>query len=181
MASPTFDERIAAHFQRMSPAERRVARFFQENREQVLIASAAALASKAETSDATILRATKALDFGLDDLRRALADELRNSLSPAERLTRTLGEVGFSLSAAFKMTLEINRQSLEAFAAPSHPTTSRRRQAASSGLNASWSSARTVERNGDLFRHPTHAFRPRYYKLDEYGNISASVRAQACS
>ncbi len=88
MASPTFDERIAAHFQRMSPAERRGARLFQENREQVLIASAAALASKAETS-ATILRATKALDFGLDDLRRALADELRNSLSPAERHERS--------------------------------------------------------------------------------------------
>jgi DNA-binding MurR/RpiR family transcriptional regulator len=78
MASPTFDERIAAHFQRMRSAERRVARFFQENREQVLIASAASLASKAETSDATILRATKALGFGLEDLRRALADELRN-------------------------------------------------------------------------------------------------------
>lgn len=57
---------------------------------------------------------TKALGFsGLDDLRRTLADELRSSLSPAERLTRTLGEVGASLSAAFDMTLEIHLQSLE--------------------------------------------------------------------
>lgn len=111
---PTFDERIADRFARMSPAEQKVVRFFQDNREEVLIASAAALASKVETSDATIVRATKALGFsGLDELRRTLADELRNSLSPAERLTRTLGEVGSSLSAAFQMTLEIHLESLE--------------------------------------------------------------------
>src|ERR1700737_785489 len=98
----------------MSPAEQRVARFFQENREEVLIASAAALASKAETSDATIVRATKALGFsGLEDLRRTLAAELRCSLSPPERLTRTRGGVGSSLSTAFEMTLEIHLQSLE--------------------------------------------------------------------
>lgn len=111
---PTFEERIAERFGQMSPAERRVARFFQDNREEVLIASAAALGSKAETSDATVVRATKALGFsGLDDLRRTLAEELRNSLSPAERLTRTLGEVGGSLSAAFDMTLDIHLRSLE--------------------------------------------------------------------
>lgn len=38
-----------------------VARFFQENREEVLITSTAALAVKAGTSDATIVRATKSL------------------------------------------------------------------------------------------------------------------------
>ena len=111
---PTFDDRIAQRLGQMSPAEQRVARFFQENREEVLIASAAALAAKAETSDATVVRAAKALGFsGLDDLRRSLADELRSSLSPAERLTRTLGEVGDSLSAAFELTLDIHLQSLE--------------------------------------------------------------------
>lgn len=110
----TFEERVADRFEQMSPAEKRVVRFFRENREEVLIASAAALATKAETSDATIVRATKALGFsGLDDLRRTLAGELRSSLSPAERLTRTLGEVGTSLSAAFDKTLEIHLQSLE--------------------------------------------------------------------
>ena len=112
--APIFDDRIAQRYGQMSPAEQRVARFFQENREEVLIASAAALAAKAETSDATVVRAAKALGFsGLDDLRRSLADELRSSLSPAERLTRTLGEVGDSLSAAFELTLDIHLQSLE--------------------------------------------------------------------
>lgn len=110
----TFEERVAERSERMSPAEKRVVRFFQENREEVLIASAAALAAKAQTSDATIVRATKALGFsGLDDLRRTLADELRHSLSPAERLTRTLGEVGTSLSVAFETTLKIHLESLE--------------------------------------------------------------------
>lgn len=110
----TFEERIADRFEQMSPAEQRVVRFFRENREEVLIASAAALATKAETSDATIVRATRALGFsGLEDLRRTLVGELRSSLSPAERLTRTLGEVGTSLSAAFGKTLEIHLQSLE--------------------------------------------------------------------
>lgn len=110
----TLEERIADHWERMSRAERRVARFFQENREEVLIASAAVLASKAQTSDATIVRAAKALGFaGLDDLRRELADELRSSLSPADRLTRTLGEVGDSLSVAFEATLQVHLHSLE--------------------------------------------------------------------
>jgi DNA-binding MurR/RpiR family transcriptional regulator len=99
----------------MSPAEQRVARFFEDNREEVLIASAAALAAKADTSDATVVRTAKALGFsGLEDLRRTLADELRSSLSPAERLTKTLGEVGDDLSAAFAVTLDIHLQSLEA-------------------------------------------------------------------
>lgn len=109
-----FDERVADRFERMSPAEQRAVRFFQENREEVLIASAAALAARAKTSDATIVRATKALGFaGLDDLRRTLAGELRSLLTPAERLTRTLNEVGPSLSNAFEMTLEIHLRSLE--------------------------------------------------------------------
>ena len=110
----TLDERVADRFERMSPAEQRVVRFFQENREEVLIASAAALAAKAKTSDATIVRAAKALGFaGLDDLRRTLASELRSLLTPAERLTRTLNEVGPNLSNAFEMTLEIHLRSLE--------------------------------------------------------------------
>ena len=100
---PTFDERVALRAADMSPAERRVVRYFQGNREEVLISSAAALAAKAETSDATVVRATRALGFsGLDELRRALADELRTSLSPAERLSRTLDEVGDDLFAAFQ-------------------------------------------------------------------------------
>ncbi len=110
----TFEARVTERLGQMSPAERRVARFFRDNREEVLIASAAALAAKADTSDATVVRATRALGFsGLEDLRRTLADELRTSLTPADRLTRTLGAVRGSLPAAFELTLDIQLQSLE--------------------------------------------------------------------
>jgi DNA-binding MurR/RpiR family transcriptional regulator len=113
-AAPTFDERVVLRAAEMSPAERRVARYFQANREEVLISSAAALAAKAETSDATVVRATRALGFsGLDELRRALADELRTSLSPAARLSRTLSEVGDDLFAALGTTLDIHAGCLE--------------------------------------------------------------------
>ena len=114
MTTRDFAQRFANSAAGLSPAERRVARYFQENREEVLVASAAALAAKAETSDATVVRTAKALGFsGLDELRRALADEIRTALSPADRLTRTLGEVGDSLSAAFTLTLDIHLQALE--------------------------------------------------------------------
>ncbi|MGH7093997.1 MAG: MurR/RpiR family transcriptional regulator [Stellaceae bacterium] len=112
--TPTFDDRIAERLGRMSPAEQRVVRYFQANREEVLIASAAALAAKAETSDATVVRATRALGFsGLEELRRTLAGELRRSLSPAARLSRTLGDVGGDLFAAFERTMELHLRSLE--------------------------------------------------------------------
>ena len=47
---------IAFHLDKMSPAEQRVARVLLEAREEVLVASAASLAAKAETSDATVVR-----------------------------------------------------------------------------------------------------------------------------
>jgi len=110
----SFDERVTDRFAQMRPAEQRAARFFQENREEVLIGSAAALALKAMTSDATIMRTTKALGFAsLDDMRRALASELRNSLSPAARLTKTLSKVGGNPTAAFDMMLDVHLKSLE--------------------------------------------------------------------
>jgi DNA-binding MurR/RpiR family transcriptional regulator len=114
MTSLSFDDRVATRLGQMSPAEQRVARFFQQNREEVLITSAAALAAKTQTSDATVVRTAKALGFaGLDELRRDLAAELRRSLSPAERLTRTLDEVGGNVAAALAVTLDIHQRSLE--------------------------------------------------------------------
>ncbi len=112
--SVTFDDRLKACLDRISPAERRVARFFQENREEVLIASASALAEQTGTSDATVVRATKALGFtGMEELRRTLARELRENLSPAGRMARTLGEVGDDLGSALNVTLDIHQKSLD--------------------------------------------------------------------
>jgi len=98
----------------LSPAERDVTRFFQANREEVLVGSASSLASKIGTSDATVVRTVQALGYpGLTELRRLLADEIRSDLSPASRLERTLWTVGNALEAALQSTLAIHSQALE--------------------------------------------------------------------
>jgi len=111
---PSFGERVEAKLPRISPAERRVAHFLRDNPAEVLVSSAAALAALAGTSDATVVRTAKALGFaGLEELRRALASELGEYLSPATRLARSLREVGDDMGAAFDATLAIHRQAIE--------------------------------------------------------------------
>jgi len=111
----TFAERAASALHRASATEKAVVRFFQDNREEVLVASAAELAAKIGTSDATVIRATQALGYsGLDDLRRHLASELRTSLSPAARLARTLGAVKRDVASALGMMINIHVEALEA-------------------------------------------------------------------
>jgi DNA-binding MurR/RpiR family transcriptional regulator len=114
MSFSSFDDRVAFHLDKMSPAEQRVARLMTEAREEVLVASAASLAEKAETSDATVVRTVKSLGFsGMDELRRVLADELKQSLNIASRLTQTLRDVGDDLEVAFNRTLDIHRDAIE--------------------------------------------------------------------
>jgi DNA-binding MurR/RpiR family transcriptional regulator len=109
-----FTARTSAAIHRLSSAEQAVVRFFQENREEVLVGSAASLAAKIGTSDATVIRATQALGYsGLDELRRDIADELRMSLSPAARLTRTLGAVKGDAASALGVVIDIHVQALE--------------------------------------------------------------------
>jgi len=110
----SFNDRFTARYEVISPAERIVAQFFQDNREEVLVASAASIAKQAGTSDATVVRTAKALGFkGLEDLRKALAQEIRETISPASRMARTIREVGTDLEAAFQTTLDINQAALE--------------------------------------------------------------------
>jgi DNA-binding MurR/RpiR family transcriptional regulator len=110
----SFAEQAAAAVPRLSAAERSVVQFFQENREEVLVASAAALAKTIGTSDATVIRATQALGYsGLDELRRHLADELRASLSPAARIARTLGAVRSDAGSALSVMIDTHIHALE--------------------------------------------------------------------
>jgi DNA-binding MurR/RpiR family transcriptional regulator len=114
VSARSFDETIASALDKMSPAEQRVARMFQQNREEVLFASAASLAEKAATSDATVIRTTKTLGFsGMEELRQALAAELKQAVSISVRLSETLREVGDDLTAAFDMTLDIHANSID--------------------------------------------------------------------
>lgn len=126
-ATATFSQRVNANINDISPAERRVARFFQLNREVVLIASAAELAERIGTSDATVVRATKALGFaGMDDLRRTLAEELKEDLSPANRVMRTLNVVGDDPETAFRLAMEMHQAALQALLREIPPATFRR-------------------------------------------------------
>jgi DNA-binding MurR/RpiR family transcriptional regulator len=114
LAANSFDERASARMEQLSPIEREVTRFFQANREEVLVASASSLAAKIGTSDATVVRTVQTLGYsGLGELRRQLADEIRSDLSPASRLERTLGTVGDALEQALQSTLAIHLQAIE--------------------------------------------------------------------
>ncbi|HFC04742.1 MAG TPA: MurR/RpiR family transcriptional regulator, partial [Rhizobiales bacterium] len=105
----TFNDRIDACFGNISAAEKRVARFIQDNREEALIASASSLAKQAGTSDATVVRTARALGFaGLEDLRRTLAGEMRDKASLSSRMARTISKVGGDPDSALEATLEIN-------------------------------------------------------------------------
>jgi DNA-binding MurR/RpiR family transcriptional regulator len=113
-ANVSFDERVSARMDQLSPTEREVTRFFQANREEVLVGSASSLASKIGTSDATVVRTVQNLGYpGLPELRRQLADEIRSDLSPASRLQRTLGTVGNAIEAALQSTLAIHSQAID--------------------------------------------------------------------
>jgi DNA-binding MurR/RpiR family transcriptional regulator len=114
MPSPTLEQRVSSSLDQMSPAEQRVARAFLENREEVLFASAASLAQKAGTSDATVVRTTKTLGFaGMDELRQTIAAELKQGASLSARVNETLREVGDDLNVALRLTLDIHAQSIE--------------------------------------------------------------------
>jgi DNA-binding MurR/RpiR family transcriptional regulator len=61
-----------------------------------------------------VIRTAQALGYsGLDELRRDIAGELRMSLSPAARLTRTLGAVKGDASSALGVVIDIHVQALE--------------------------------------------------------------------
>lgn len=114
MTKSRFTDQVAQRLDGLRPAEQRVARFLADNREEALIGSASYLAEKAGTSDATVIRAVKALGFsGMEELRRTLAGEMRDNPSPFNRLARTLNEIGDDVGAALDVTIDIHQQSLE--------------------------------------------------------------------
>jgi DNA-binding MurR/RpiR family transcriptional regulator len=79
----------------LSPKERAVADFYVEHREEAAFLSAAEIAERLGTSDATVVRAVKAMGYaGMSELRRELIDALRARATPAVRLGRTLEDVG---------------------------------------------------------------------------------------
>lgn len=110
----TLEGRLALNMERLGSAECRVAQFLRDNREEVLVSSAMAIASRTRTSDATVIRTVKALGYsGMADFRQELACELRNDLSLASRMAPRLDEVGEAPASSFALTLQSHQQALE--------------------------------------------------------------------
>lgn len=91
----SLDERIAAAREALSPAEERVATFIADHREEAVFLSAADIARRLETSDATVIRAVQTLGYvGLPALKAELQEALRPRATPTLRLGRSLDELG---------------------------------------------------------------------------------------
>lgn len=108
-----FDQVVEDALPRLTPAERRVARFFRDRRQDVLLTSAAEIATMAGASDATVVRTARALGFdGLSALREALLTEITRTPTPGGRLQRTLAEAGDGPAAALNHVIAIHEQAL---------------------------------------------------------------------
>jgi DNA-binding MurR/RpiR family transcriptional regulator len=110
----SLERRLAAAGPRLPATELRVARFLREHREEALVSSALALATKLGTSDATVIRAVQALGYGgMADLRKQLAAELREVRTLAARMARTLDDVGRAPEGVLERTLQEHLRALE--------------------------------------------------------------------
>ena len=107
-AAPRLAERLALHAPTLSRSERRVAEFLAASPEEAPFLSALEIARRLDTSDATVVRAVKALGYpGLQALRDELIGELRERATPAARLARSLEELGAQPAAILDHVLEL--------------------------------------------------------------------------
>lgn len=113
-----FEARVQSAFAALSPLEQRMARFFLERKETVVLASAAQIAAEAGTSDATVVRTAQSLGFsGLAELREALLGEISGSPSPGRRLRRTLDEAGDDAGRMLAHVVGLHEEALAALKA----------------------------------------------------------------
>jgi DNA-binding MurR/RpiR family transcriptional regulator len=103
---------IQAHAS-LSEAERKVAGFILNNPVAALASSAAEIAASAGTSDATVIRTTRALGFtGLAALRQELARSLGAAPTPADNLRRTIAASGQDVETAISLALTTIQESV---------------------------------------------------------------------
>lgn len=98
----------------LSPAVARVASFLSANRTTVLASSAAEIARGAGTSNATVIRAVRALGFdGLPAFKRSLAATLDAGGAAEANMRRTLAETGQDGARAVDAALDAHREAME--------------------------------------------------------------------
>jgi len=114
-----FEARVEERLAEMTPAEQRMARFFVERKQAVLLNSAAEIAQLAGASDATVVRTARSLGYdGLSALRQALLSDLTGTPSPARRLASTLAETGGDAAAALLHVVDIHEDVLAVLRRP---------------------------------------------------------------
>jgi DNA-binding MurR/RpiR family transcriptional regulator len=108
-------DRIAAGLGGLAPAQRKVARFFTEHAAQLGFFSAAEIAARLGTSDATVVRTAQTLGYrGLADLKRALlANAPPPEPTPSARLGATLRHAT-TPTEVLDHVLDVHRAALEA-------------------------------------------------------------------
>jgi len=114
-----FEAHVSATIDRLTPAEQRMARFFVDQKQAVLLGSAAQIADMAGASDATVVRTAKSLGFDtLSALREVLLSDLTGSPSPGARLERTLEEAGARAGATLGHVVTLHEQVLAVLKRP---------------------------------------------------------------
>lgn len=119
-AQDLYRERLDAHAATLSPASRRVARYIDANRPAVLASSALELATRTDTSDATVIRTVQSLGFkGLADLKQALLPSLAMAPNLADDMRRTLADVGEDTDLAIASALDAHEAAMQHLRSPS--------------------------------------------------------------
>ena len=91
-----------------------MARFFANQKEVVLLRSAAEIAERAGASDATVVRTARSLGFdSLSSLREVLLSELTGSPSPGRRLKHTLDEAGDNAAQVLGHVIGVHEAALD--------------------------------------------------------------------
>ncbi|MGH3941852.1 MAG: MurR/RpiR family transcriptional regulator [Pseudonocardiaceae bacterium] len=108
-------DQIVAELAGLAPAQRKVAQFFTEHAAQLGFFSAAEIATRLGTSDATVVRTAQTLGYrGLADLKRALlADAPPPEPTPSTRLSATLRHAK-TPTDVLDHVLDVHRAALDA-------------------------------------------------------------------
>lgn len=111
-------DRLAERRGELPPILLRVADYIDQNRFEVLSRSALALGEATGTSDATVIRAAKALGYeGLAGLRRELAEEMA-ARSPASDLGATIEAAETDLTRSIQQALAAGHSHLDHMSSP---------------------------------------------------------------
>lgn len=107
--------RIRARINDLSPSLAQVIDFIDANRLDAMTKSAVELGRMIGTSDASVIRAVKAIGFeGFKELKQELAASLGKGQSAADNMIRTLGDIGDGYDAAIDLVLEDHNAALKA-------------------------------------------------------------------